>query len=221
MDWRVDLLLELCRGGTPAEVRLVEKVFSREALERLASAGLVAVEGGVVKPLACRGGGGRLVFPPAHMGYVVVPWLKKALGASPPLAVADARLKGRLEVEAVYVSDLGEREFYYSPYLGFSVCSVEQCYADILTFGEPGPYLVDLVWSRGLYDVDKVYELAGERGRRILAALVVWDMVLTGRSVSWGRFDPYREEFEEWLDYVAKWATWAILDDGGVDRLSI
>jgi len=110
----VDLLLELCRGGMPAEARLVEKVFSGEALERLASAGLVAVEGGVVKPLACRGGGGRLVFPPAHMGYVVVPWLKKALGASPPLVVADARLRGRLEVEAVYVSDLGEREFYYS-----------------------------------------------------------------------------------------------------------
>jgi len=32
----------------------------------------------------------------------------------------------------------------------------------------------------------------------------------------WGRFDPHREE---WLDYLAKWATRAILDDVGTAKL--
>jgi len=31
----------------------------------------------------------------------------------------------------------------------------------------------------------------------------------------WGRFDPHREE---WLDYLAKWATRAILDDVGTAK---
>ncbi len=54
-----------------------------------------------------------------------------------------------------------------------------------------------------------------------MAALVVWESLLTGNSISWGRFDPYAEDFEERLDYVAKWAMWATLDDGGTTYFAI
>ncbi|MGB9704285.1 MAG: hypothetical protein ACPL3C_02460 [Pyrobaculum sp.] len=152
--------------------------------------------------------------------YYVIPWLKKAVGFDRVMVIADVKARGFVKAD-VYVNDMDRREVEYSPDYGGYVCTVEQCYADILSYGEAGPYLVDLLWSRGLYDVDKIYALSGPRGRAILAALVVWDMLLRGRSVSWGAFDPYREEFLPWLNYVARWATGYILEDGARDTASI
>ncbi|AFA39300.1 hypothetical protein Pogu_1273 [Pyrobaculum oguniense TE7] len=151
--------------------------------------------------------------------YLVVPWLSKALGYEGMFYVAEPSCGG-FDKPAVYV-DVSGREYFFDGDLGEYVCDVEQCYADILTFWEPGPYLVDLLWSRDLLDVDKLYQLAGPRGRAVLAALVIWDGVLRGRSVSWGRFDPYREDFSGWLDYVAQWATAYILEDGARERFGI
>ncbi len=120
----------------------------------------------------------------------------------------------------MYVSDLGRREFSYAVSMGYSTCTVEQCYADVLTFGEPGPYLVDLLWSKGLHYVDEIYALSGRGGPRF-GGLVVWESLLTGNSASWGRFDPYAGDFEEWLDCVARWATWAALDGGETTYFAI
>lgn len=149
--------------------------------------------------------------------YRVVPWLEKALGPRRLFYVADEPcVEG-----AVVVGDMEGREYYYDEGMGEYVCSVEQCYADILTYWEAGPYLVDLLWSKGLFDADKLYKLSGRRGRAILSALVIWEAVLLGRATSWGRFDPYGEDFEQWLHYVAEWTTGYILDDGARERLRI
>ena len=81
----VELYIELCKVGFPVELELVYKAFpGSEEVERLVDAGLVAVGGGFTSPLACRETGNS-AFPPAPLGYVVVPWLKKALGPSPLL----------------------------------------------------------------------------------------------------------------------------------------
>lgn len=152
--------------------------------------------------------------------YLVVPWLRKALGYEGMFYVAE---RGCADADrpTFLVDDMDAREYYFDEDVGEYVCTAEQCYADILTFWEPGSYLVDLLWSRDLLDFDKLYQLAGPRGRAVLAALVIWDGVLRGRSVSWGRFDPYREDFSGWLDYVAQWATAYILEDGARERFGI
>ncbi len=68
----------------------------------------------------------------------MTPWLKKAAGVGKTMIVADVRLRGKLEAD-VYVEDIDKREVEYSPSrLGY-VCTVEQCYADILTYGDAGP----------------------------------------------------------------------------------
>ncbi|MEM4494143.1 MAG: hypothetical protein QXJ71_10395, partial [Pyrobaculum sp.] len=68
----------------------------------------------------------------------MIPWLKKAAGVGKTMIVADVRLRGKLEAD-VYVEDIDKREVEYSPSrLGY-VCTVEQCYADILTYGDAGP----------------------------------------------------------------------------------
>ncbi|MEZ0318515.1 MAG: hypothetical protein ABWK05_00775 [Pyrobaculum sp.] len=50
---------------------------------------------------------------------------------------------------------------------------------------------------------------------------MILEAVLLGKNASWGRFDPYGEDFEQWLDYVAEWTTGYILDDGARGQLRI
>ncbi len=75
----MELHVELCKVGFPVELAYKAFPGSEGEAERLVGAGLVAVDGGFASPLACREAGGS-AFPPAPLGYVVVPWLKKAFG---------------------------------------------------------------------------------------------------------------------------------------------
>lgn len=155
----MNVFLELCRTGFPAELELVEKAFSRGDVKGGAAVA-PHLEGGLIYPRDVGAACG--VSPPAHMGYVVVPWLKKAHGG--PASAGDRRREVERASRRRRSLSLGHGQegVYYSPHMGFSVCTVEQCYTDIFDLWGPKPLPSRLGAVAGLHDADKVYVLSGE-----------------------------------------------------------
>lgn len=142
---------------------------------------------------------------PDTVYYISKPWLQTWFGLTPHLLIIDSRLQGKIKLPESFItvqaykrtlrqsnsppqqrvivefSSLRGREYKYSwdNYLSWS--SLEQSYADLISYMSVWEeFLPDILLNTRLLDLDKLLSKANTRGKKRLATGLAYYAVLTG-----------------------------------------